>query len=65
MEISEFIIEEAKNLLQGSSALILPAQLPSAPAFFLAAGSDDSIIAFMAFTEGGDEYKIGPRRAVN
>lgn len=65
MEISEFIIEEAKSLLQASPAVILPVQLPSAPAFYLAAGNDESIIAFTAFTVEAGEYKIGPQKVAS
>lgn len=64
MEISNYILEEAKRLLQGG-LLTLPAQLPSAPAFYLAEGNDESIIAFTAFKVGDAEYKIGTQKAVN
>ncbi len=60
MEISQYIIDEAKNALLEHS--ILPRQLQSAPEFYLALASDKTVKAFHGFKgDDGKEYKIGTR----
>ncbi len=60
MEISKHILDEAKDMLVQSIAL--PAEIRSAPGFFLAAHEDSSIHAFGAVDQGGIFYKIGPKK---
>ena len=60
MEISQYIIKEAKDALLKHP--ILPLQLISAPEFFLALSSDKTVSGFFGFEgDDGKEYKIGTR----
>ena len=60
MEISQHILEEAKDML--AQGMVLPAEIKSAPGFFLAAHEDSSIHAFDAVEQNGIFYKIGPKK---
>ncbi len=60
MEISQYIVDEAKEVLL--EHLMLPMQLQSAPEFYLALASDKTVKAFYGFKgDDGEEYKIGTR----
>ncbi|MEN9921876.1 MAG: hypothetical protein RL097_152 [Candidatus Parcubacteria bacterium] len=59
MKLSQHIIDEAKRLLAEHAAL--PAHLSSAPAFYVAADDDKSILTFSVVKHGGKTYKIGAR----
>ncbi|MDZ4780201.1 MAG: hypothetical protein SGJ19_08115 [Planctomycetia bacterium] len=65
MEVSPYILEEAKQLLarrSGTSAE-MPIQLTSAPDIYVAEANDDTIMAFGAVRdEHGKSFKIGARR---
>jgi len=62
MEISKHIKVEAESLLHANVALSLPIQLKSAPAFYLAVATDQTVTAFAAVNHNGAEYKIGPKK---
>ncbi len=58
MEIAQYIIDEAKEVLL--EHITLPKQLQSAPEFYLANAEDAAVKAFYGFKGGdGKEYKIG------
>ena len=57
MQISEHIKTEAVSLLETGQKL--PAQIASAPMFYVAEVNDSSILAFSSLKHGEKEYKIG------
>lgn len=60
MKISEHILKEAKQIVDRGDSL--PQQITSAPAFFVAEGSDKTILAFGALLHNGKSYKIGTQK---
>jgi len=59
-EISKHIFDEAKKLL--NQKVILPQQIISAPSFYVAEASDESVLAFALLVFEGETYKIGARK---
>lgn len=60
MEISQYILDEATDLLaKPNIKALLPMQLPSAPSFFLAEPNDKTVLAFGTVSFLGENYKIG------
>ncbi len=59
MKLSKHIIDEAKKLVAQKTAL--PAQLLTAPAFYVAVSDDKSIRTFSVIEHAGKTYKIGAR----
>ncbi len=59
MEISKHILDEAKEILQKGDSL--PAQITSAPSFYVAEKDDDTVHAFGAVRHDGATYKVGTK----
>lgn len=57
MKLSGHIIDEAKRLLEKGA--VLPAQITSAPNFYVAEAEDKSIQAFSSLKHSDKSYKIG------
>jgi len=57
MRISDHILTEAKKLL--TEGMMLPAQITSAPHFYVAEPTDQKIHAFTVVKHGDKNYKIG------
>ncbi len=60
MELAKNIVEEARSLLK--NGVELPAEIPSAPGFYLATHEDSSVHAFDAIENDGLFYKVGPQK---
>lgn len=58
-QISKHIKNEAEEIL--SAGAPLPQQIKSAPAFYVAEGTDKSILAFASLTHNGKSFKIGTK----
>jgi hypothetical protein len=63
MKLSEHIIKEAKEIVTNGSPL--PQQITSAPHFYVAEETDESVIAFNAIEHDGSVYKIGTKKVVH
>lgn len=61
MFVSKYILEDARKIVETSN-IELPAQIPAAPAFYVALSSDDSLQAFGGFVHAGIEYQVGTRK---
>lgn len=61
MELSDHIIQEAHAILSREN-YELPAQIMSAPAFYVAEKNDNTIWAFSAIRHGGEIFKIGTNK---
>lgn len=61
MLVSKRALENAREIVAAGTP-VLPAQLPAAPAFYVALSSDESIQAFGGFVHGNLEYVVGIRR---
>lgn len=60
MRVSQHIVGEARTIL--SMRPELPRQIKSAPLFYVAHETDDSILAFTALEYNGTIYKIGTQK---
>jgi len=58
MELAEFILEEARSILSQED-IKLPAQIKSAPEFYVAEGTDSRVLAFSALKYKDKIFKIG------
>lgn len=65
MELPDYILEEARQAARRAIAgeIVLPAKLSEAPLYWVADGSDGTILAFSAFTLNDRQFKIGVSRA--
>jgi len=64
IEISPHILDEARTILSRED-VELPAQIKSGPAFYVAEGTDDTILAFGAIEHNGKVFKIGSMRSTD
>lgn len=60
MEVSKYIKNEAEGILAKNQSL--PQQIISAPQFYVAEASDDSVLAFTLLEHEGSNYKIGTKK---
>lgn len=60
IEISKHILNEAEEILH--AGIPLPQQIKSAPAFYVAEGTDRTILAFAALAHKGKSFKIGTKK---
>jgi len=58
MEIAQHIIREAEEAIK-AGGVVFPMQIISAPEFFIALGTDDTVLAFAVIHHQGTEYKLG------
>jgi hypothetical protein len=58
VEMSDYIIAEAHAILSRED-VELPAEIESAPGFYVAEKTDKAILAFSALLHNGQYYKIG------
>lgn len=61
MNISQLILEEARQVLLYEGVAGLPKQIDNSP-LFIASGDDDSIVSYGAIVFEEVEYKIGPKK---
>jgi len=59
MELPEYVIENARKLVQNGTKL--PANIPES-VFLVAEEKDESVTAFGGFEENGVVYKIGAKK---
>jgi hypothetical protein len=59
--ISKHILEEA-HIILSQDGVELPAQIKCAPVFYVAEGTDNSVMAFGAINHNGKTFKIGTMR---
>jgi len=60
MELAQYLLDSAKDLLQREGDAALPQKLANSH-FFLANATDRSVMAFGVIAFNGVEYKIGPK----
>ena len=61
MEIAQYILTEAKKILQYEGDALLPKKLADTE-FFLAKAEDTSVFAFGSIDFNETEYKIGTKK---